>query len=162
MAATVYPAVNPYISCLDAGCFLPSVVCCDCQSAVVCRYGANVTSPPSVPTQPRPGSEISTHFFSVGGQECQQPTGIPLTFTSPNPARNGPKGPKKEEEEAASRHGGSGRRSFPLRSGVIGSILAASKEESQRRLWKLKLSGEKLKMSRWNEMNVHMYMFGER
>ena len=39
------------------------------------------------------------------------------------------RGRKDEEEEAAPRHEGSGRRGFPLRSGVIGSILAASKEE---------------------------------
>ena len=39
------------------------------------------------------------------------------------------RGPKNEEEEAAFRHGGPERRGFPLRSGVIGSILAASKED---------------------------------
>ena len=68
------------------------------------------------------------------------------------------RGPKNEEEEAAFRHGGPERRGFPLRSGVIGSILAASKEESRRRLWKLKLSGEKIENTEMKR-NVCTYVY---
>ena len=68
------------------------------------------------------------------------------------------RGPKNEEEEAAFRHGGPERRGFPLRSGVIGSILAASKEESQRRFWKFKLSGEMIESIEMKR-NVCTYVY---
>ena len=97
-------------------------------------YGANVISAPLALTQPRPGHETGTHFCFRGWAGVPTAYGDTTNLYFPHSREERAlRGLKNEEEEAASRHGGSGRRGFPTRSGVIGSILAASKEESQRR-----------------------------
>ena len=93
-------------------------------------YGANVISAPLALTQPRPGHETGTHFCFRGWAGVPTAYGDTTNLYFPHSREERAlRGPKNEEEEAASRHGGP--------SGAVSHFGAASSVPSWRRRRKI-------------------------